>query len=1182
MSSNFHDINNENIDGFNLSKEELMNCFGSQICSQSSNSNYDYQEEYISSEQRKNNCQNQSNPQIKEDNIYNSKFFENYVNKDDLLRNICHGFVDLFFSQKEELKGIKEEIKKLENIMINNNNNKKSFQKKIAMNNQKSSSFNQNNFQNNNELFNNCNKTKKNNFINKYFNKHILEETDKRSSNQLNRYIIEDKNEQKNKHLSIVDNRKKSHTKSPNINVYQKSSIPETVVEVDEEYNLASTNKQKNKKEITKNDLFKEEEVEKFMKNNPEEKNNFNLEEINDEEFDQILRRGKNKNNNLSCCILGNDPFKKSSELKKRPIQNSEEKKEINLEKYFKNNENKRNEKNNNDLSNLNLESDEIVSDFMVGGKKISIKLTDDIRQKINSFEEPIDKLEELDKNKEPSNISHKTSKLSSTSLISKKGNYANDIINDLNVQNKIKGSNQSKKPEKRNYNTMNENSKKIVIKGEKNIKNTESKNIGSSEKDRGRFMKKLKKFGNSNEYNIINNSEILTNKINSKINKSNKIINKEKYMYSTISSFEFYCLCTKKENYKENQKCKICKDNKVININNFRRGFYEYVVNEKKNNSNIGINYSDISFNLLKLDTISEKDSNFSLFKELTQFFNYQFIYLTYDKYLKISRDSVNNDKIRTENLIEQIYDELIIKFIEIFVKGNKSFLTEICESESKFGHINILLFLMNINNTDLSNGEKTIEFSDGYKSCYAIISKDDPINTLLDQMILHNWMNVEIGMWKVVTISEDFKVFIKIYFNSISSVNNYNLIKNHKYGPILEEKYLHKNILDLSNDGGEISLINVIIIKKYNYYVNNITKKIKLSRKKYEDELIKIPESSSDKKNNDNEGKNINASEIKEPDKLKFNFKAIAMDFDIYNNLKKKQNNKNIEQLLKKKYIIEFNINYNTLFESIIEGKMYQMMFLNLEHMNNANNNNSINININKKAKHFFNNHKESDIIIKFTEKSQINEIQLSINYKSEKEYLNANELINNHLNLTNNLDIGKIFIENIKNNKEINDDNYFNKEYSISGIFSGYIDKIKNYSCSEKNGNELGNEEQYIERYIFLSIGEEKVAIIKLHKEDFFNIDVKSNLIKDKIFNCSDILYKEIIYFDNDNNQPKITGRKKLENSIPLLSLETNSYTSISFGNYTKNKEQIEFFLKFNECNKALVDLLEKAIT
>ena len=40
MSGNHPEKNNDNsIDGFNLSKEELMNCFGSQICSQSSDSN---------------------------------------------------------------------------------------------------------------------------------------------------------------------------------------------------------------------------------------------------------------------------------------------------------------------------------------------------------------------------------------------------------------------------------------------------------------------------------------------------------------------------------------------------------------------------------------------------------------------------------------------------------------------------------------------------------------------------------------------------------------------------------------------------------------------------------------------------------------------------------------------------------------------------------------------------------------------------------------------------------------------------------------------------------------------------------------------------------------------------------------------------------------------------------------
>ena len=133
--------------------------------------------------------------------------------------------------------------------------------------------------------------------------------------------------------------------------------------------------------------------------------------------------------------------------------------------------------------------------------------------------------------------------------------------------------------------------------------------------------------------------------------------------------------------------------------------------------------------------------------------------------------------------------------------------------------------------------------------------------------------------------------------------------------------------------------------------------------------------------------------------------------MDYEIYN-LKKKQNNKNIYHLLKKKYIIEFSTNYNNIFENIIEGKMYQLMFLNLEHINHPNSNSSLNTIINKKTKHFFNYHKDNDILIKFTEKSQINEIQLGINYKSDKEYLNAMELINKQLNLTNNIDIGRIF--------------------------------------------------------------------------------------------------------------------------------------------------------------------------
>ena len=258
---------------------------------------------------------------------------------------------------------------------------------------------------------------------------------------------------------------------------------------------------------------------------------------------------------------------------------------------------------------------------------------------------------------------------------------------------------------------------------------------------------------------------------------------------------------------------------------------------------------------------------------------------------------------------------------------------------------------------------------------------------------------------------------------------------------------------------------------------------------------------------------------------------------------------------------------------------------MFLNLENKNNNNNNINNNIVSNNKKYYTFN---ENNIIIKFNDKSQINEIPLNINYKAEKEYIETLDIINKNLNLTNNIDIGKLFVESEEKDKPFNNIEYLNKEFFISGIYSGYVDKIRTNLSSENNANLNSNEssennncDEYVERYIFLSIGKDKIAIIKLHKEDFFLVEVKSNLIKDKIFNCSDILFKEIIYFDQDNNQPKLTGRKKMENSIPLLNLETYNYSSISYGNYNKNKEQMDLYIKYRKHNKKLVDMIIEAI-
>ena len=213
MSGNHQDKNNESIDGFNLSKEELMNCFGSQICSQSSGSNYENQEDYNPSDiQRKNIDQKQFLPspqQNKElnENANYSKKVTNYVNKDDLLRNICHGFVDMFFSQKEELKGIKDEIKKLQNLMINNNCNninKKPITKRETFKNHSSFTFNQNNNENDNEGFNySFKKSKKNNSF--------IEE----QINQIN--LPKKENKKEPKRFQFINNAKGYRAKSLNI-----------------------------------------------------------------------------------------------------------------------------------------------------------------------------------------------------------------------------------------------------------------------------------------------------------------------------------------------------------------------------------------------------------------------------------------------------------------------------------------------------------------------------------------------------------------------------------------------------------------------------------------------------------------------------------------------------------------------------------------------------------------------------------------------------------------------------------------------------------------------------------------------------------------------------------------------------------------------------------------------------
>ena len=296
MSNNYPEKNserNEITDSFNLSKEELMNCFGSQIASQSSQSNCDYQNDYNSSQ--KGNKVSQENSQKSQKGI----------NKDEILKNICHGIIDMFFSQKEELKGIKEEIKKLQNIMINNGGNNANGNNNANNVNNVNSNNNGNNKpvnkKNKNNVSYNFNNSKKNN---SFFNLYPSNNSNNISNNINNNNNSININTNNNLQIRNINKKHRSRSKSPGILVNPKSKIPETVPEVDEELELKS-NQKSNRNNYP----------DPFLGENSDE-NQIKIEDIHDDEFDEVLLKGRN--DKINKKIMMNDPFKKSSELKKR------------------------------------------------------------------------------------------------------------------------------------------------------------------------------------------------------------------------------------------------------------------------------------------------------------------------------------------------------------------------------------------------------------------------------------------------------------------------------------------------------------------------------------------------------------------------------------------------------------------------------------------------------------------------------------------------------------------------------------------------------------------------------------------------------------------------------------------------------------------------------------------------
>ena len=443
--------------------------------------------------------------------------------------------------------------------------------------------------------------------------------------------------------------------------------------------------------------------------------------------------------------------------------------------------------------------------------------------------------------------------------------------------------------------------------------------------------------------------------------------------------------------------------------------------------------------------------------------------------------------------------------------------------------------------NNNNNNNNEYLIEFTDGYISAFSKISKENPIKQLIINKKIFIGMKLQIGLAKIDKILEDFTLFINIYYNSIQKANIYS-----KLGPI-KELFLLKNINNIKSEGGDVSKIKIILLKKYDYYIYNLTKKEKYSKIKYE-EILNNYEEEFIENNIENENNNLK-NNFKEPDEIFIYFRIICVDALLYYYFLNKNINFNknlIQHLTEKKCIIDFSVKNFTYFENLIEGNIYNLCLLNIQ---------------NKK---FLQKSTKNLIKLNANESTIINEEKLNKNFKKENEYFDTLEYIKHNLNFEN-INIINYLFDNkflIKFNK--------NEDYFFSGNYC--------YFCNKEIEKNINNCNKKInEGYLFF-IGLNDINIIlKIEDLNFYNF--KYDLFnKQKKFVWKNVHFQDILYLNEDNNSLlpfDINKYKKLnEEYIKNVCIFLQTYNYSIFNsikdeeNLILNNKKIDFFEKISK--------------
>jgi hypothetical protein len=199
-------------------------------------------------------------------------------------------------------------------------------------------------------------------------------------------------------------------------------------------------------------------------------------------------------------------------------------------------------------------------------------------------------------------------------------------------------------------------------------------------------------------------------------------------------------------------------------------------------------------------------------------------------------------------------------------------------------------------------------LQLSDGFKSIYSKIFPSNPIFHLIKKDLILPGLKLSIGISKLEgEIIEDQDLFIQLQYNTVSRAAN-----TVKLG-ICKNPYQIRSIYSLREDGGDISMIDVIILKKCNFYYFDVLNKKRMTVEKF-DKLYG---------GGDDEG---TAKKFTEK-KVILNFKVIAADsLNLYDFLVKNKKAKNFEikksvEKASRKCIIEFG-NSEDVYHNITVG--------------------------------------------------------------------------------------------------------------------------------------------------------------------------------------------------------------------------------------------------------------------